>query len=60
MNGIEQTKIVELSRDIRLHHDAWIVLLGTEIMMRCNIVVLQKIEHTRIGGMCGQTSFDSI
>ena len=35
------------------------VLLGTEMPMRCNVVVLQMIEHARIGGVCGQISFNS-
>ena len=44
---------------MRLHHDAWVVLLGTEMTMRCNVVVLQMIEHARIGGVCGQICFNS-
>lgn len=58
-NCVWTTKIVELSQDMRLHHDAWVVLLGTEMTMRCNVVVLQMIEHARIGGVCGQISFNS-
>ena len=44
---------------MKLHHDAWVVLLGTEITMRCKVVVLQMIEHERIGGVCSQISFNS-
>ena len=34
-NGVfEQVKMVELSWDIRWHHNAWVMLLGTEMTMR--------------------------
>ena len=59
MNVLVQTKIVELSRDMRLHHDEWVMLLGTDMTMRCNVVVSSTIEHERIGSMHDQTSFDS-
>ena len=45
---------------MRLHHDARVVLLRTEMMMRFNVVVSHTIKHAHIGGVCGQTSFDSI
>ena len=51
--------MVELSRDMRLQYDAWVVLLGTEMTMRCNNVVSHMIEHARIDDVCGQTSFNS-
>ena len=53
------TKMVKLSRDMRLHHHPWVVLLETEMKLRCNVVVSLTIEHARIGIVCGQTSFDS-
>ena len=59
MDVFEQTKIVELSRYMRLNHDAWVMLLGTKMMMKCNVVVSHKIEHARVGSVCGQTSLDS-
>ena len=51
--------MVELSRDMRLQYDALVVLLETEMTMRCNNVVSHMIEHARIDGVCGQTSFSS-
>ena len=59
MSVLEQTKIIELSRDMRLYHDAWIVLLRIEMTMRCNVVMSHTSEHTRVGGVYGQKSLDS-
>ena len=48
-NVSEQVKMLDVSRDLGQHNDAWIVLLRNEMTMRCNVVVLQRLNmHAQI------------
>ena len=55
----KQAKTVDLSQNRGWHHDAYVVSLGTEMRIRCDVAVLQTNEHAHTNGVCGWTSLDS-
>ena len=43
----EKAKMTDVSRDMGQHHDAWIMLLGTKMTIKCDVVSQRLNMHAR-------------